>query len=44
MKIFGIILKQVNALVKQFEQMQKMFKQFSNPKQMKKLKGLKFPF
>ena len=35
---------QVNALLKQFEQMQKMFKQFSNPKQMKKLKGLKFPF
>lgn len=40
----GTSVSQVNALLKQFEQMQKMFKQFSNPKQMKKLKGLKFPF
>jgi len=40
----GTTVSQVNALLKQFEQMQKMFKQFSNPKQMKKLKGLKFPF
>ena len=40
----GTTVSQVNALLKQFEQMQKMFKQFSNPKQMKKLKGLKLPF
>lgn len=40
----GTTVSQVNALLKQFEQMQKMFKQFSNPKQMKKFKGLKFPF
>ncbi len=40
----GTTVSQVNALLKQFEQMQKMVKQFSNPKQMKKLKGLKFPF
>ncbi|MBQ2966918.1 MAG: signal recognition particle protein [Clostridia bacterium] len=40
----GTSVSQVNALLKQFEQMQKMIKQFSNPKQMKKLKGLKFPF
>ncbi|MBQ7040312.1 MAG: signal recognition particle protein [Clostridia bacterium] len=40
----GTSVSQVNALLKQFEQMQKMFKQFSNPKQMKKFKGLKLPF
>ncbi|MBO5453805.1 MAG: signal recognition particle protein [Clostridia bacterium] len=36
----GTTLTQVNALLKQFEQMQKMMKQFTNPKQMKKFKGL----
>jgi len=40
----GTSLTQVNALLKQFEQMQKMMKQFSNPKNLKKFKGLKFPF
>ncbi len=36
----GTSVTQVNALLKQFEQMQKMMKQFTNPKQMKKFKGL----
>jgi len=36
----GTSLTQVNALLKQFEQMQKMMKQFTNPKQMKRFKGL----
>ena len=40
----GTTLTQVNALLKQFEQMQKMMKQFSNPKKMKKLSKLNFPF
>jgi len=40
----GTSLTQVNALLKQFEQMQKMMKQFSNPKNLKKFKGLKLPF
>ena len=40
----GTSLTQVNALLKQFEQMQKMMKQFSNPKALKKFKGLKLPF
>ena len=40
----GTTLTQVNALLKQFEQMQKMMKQFSNPKIMKKLNKLNFPF
>lgn len=40
----GTTVSQVNALLKQFDQMQKMMKQFSNPKQMKKRKGFQFPF
>lgn len=40
----GTTVSQVNALLKQFEQMQKMMKQFSNPKAMKKLKKFNFPF
>ncbi|MBQ2897804.1 MAG: signal recognition particle protein [Clostridia bacterium] len=40
----GTSLTQVNALLKQFDQMQKMMKQFSNPKNLKKFKGLKLPF
>ncbi len=40
----GTTVTQVNALLKQFEQMQKMMKQFSNPKKMKKLNGFKLPF
>ena len=40
----GTTLTQVNALLKQFEQMQKMMKQFSNPKKMKKLSKFNFPF
>ena len=40
----GTTVSQVNALLKQFDQMQKMMKQFSNPKQMKKFSGMKFPF
>lgn len=40
----GTTLTQVNALLKQFEQMQKMMKQFSNPKMMKKMNKFNFPF
>ncbi len=40
----GTTVSQVNALLKQFEQMQKMMKQFTNPKKMKKLGGFKLPF
>ncbi len=40
----GTTLTQVNALLKQFEQMQKMMKQFSNPKKLKKLSKFNFPF
>ncbi len=40
----GTTVTQVNALLKQFEQMQKMMKQFSNPKKLKGFKGLKLPF
>ena len=40
----GTTVSQVNALLKQFEQMQKMMKQFSNPKKLKKLGGFKLPF
>ena len=43
----GTTVQEVNALLKNFEMMQKMMKQFSNPKKMKGLKGMKgmrFPF
>lgn len=40
----GTTLTQVNALLKQFEQMQKMMKQFSNPKKIRKISKLNFPF
>ena len=39
----GTGVPEVNALLKQFEQMQKMMKQFSNPKKFKK-GNLRFPF
>ncbi len=35
----GMQVSDVNLLLKQFEQMQKMMKQFSNPKKMKRLTG-----
>ena len=35
----------VNALLRQFDQMRKMMKQFSDPKKMKRFgRGLKLPF
>ena len=39
----GVKVSDVNALLKQFDQMRKMMKQFSNPKKMKRGK-MKFPF
>lgn len=39
----GMKVSDVNALLKQFDQMRKMMKQFSNPKKMKRGK-MKFPF
>ena len=39
----GVKVSDVNALLKQFDQMRKMMKQFSNPKKMKRRK-MKFPF
>ena len=39
----GVPVQEVNALLKQFEQMQKMMKQFSNPKKFKK-GNFRFPF
>lgn len=39
----GVKVEDVNRLLKQFEQMQKMMKQFSNPKKFKK-GNLRFPF
>ena len=41
----GMKVADVNALLKQFEQMRKMMKQFSDPKKMKRMtRGIKFPF
>ncbi len=41
----GMKVNDVNALLKQFDQMRKMMKQFSNPKKMKRFgRGLKLPF
>ena len=39
----GTSMNEVNALLKQFEQMKKMMKQFSNPKKMKRSFGGGFP-
>lgn len=39
----GVKVSDVNALLKQFDQIRKMMKQFSNPKKMKRGK-MKFPF
>lgn len=39
----GMQVSDVNALLKQFEQMRKMMKQFGNPKKMRRM-GMKFPF
>ena len=40
----GVKVQEVNALLKQFEQMRSMVKKFSAPGGMKKLKRMKFPF
>ncbi|MDY6315496.1 MAG: signal recognition particle protein [Clostridia bacterium] len=41
----GMKVADVNALLKQFDQMKKMMKQFSDPKKMKRFgRGLKLPF
>ncbi len=41
----GMKVSDVNALLKQFDQMKKMMKQFSDPKKMKRMsRGMKFPF
>ena len=41
----GMKVTDVNALLKQFDQMRKMMKQFSDPKKMKRFgRGLKLPF
>lgn len=40
----GVRVQDVNALLKQFTQMQQMMKQFSSPKMMKKMKRGRFPF
>lgn len=41
----GMKVTDVNALLKQFDQMKKMMKQFSDPKKMKRFgRGLKLPF
>lgn len=41
----GMKVADVNALLKQFDQMRKMMKQFSDPKKMKRFgRGLKLPF
>ena len=41
----GMKVTDVNALLKQFDQMKKMMKQFSDPKKMKRMsRGMKFPF
>lgn len=40
----GTTVEEVNRLLRQFEQMSKMMKQFSGAKGMKKLRGMKLPF
>ncbi len=40
----GVRVQDVNALLKQFEQMRSMMKQFSSPKGKKKMKKMRFPF
>jgi len=40
----GVRVQDVNALLKQFDQMRQMMKQFKNPKMMKRLKRGGFPF
>lgn len=40
----GVKVQDVNALLKQFEQMRSMMKQFSSPKGRKKMKKMRFPF
>ena len=40
----GTTVEEVNKLLRQFEQMSKMIKQFSGAKGMKKLKNMKLPF
>lgn len=43
----GVRVQDVNALLKQFEQMRAMMKQFSSPKgkkKMKKMNKMRFPF
>ncbi len=41
----GMKVSDVNALLKQFQQMKQMMKQFSDPKKMKRFgRGMKFPF
>lgn len=40
----GVRVQDVNALLKQFEQMRQMMKQFNNPKMKKRLKRGGFPF
>lgn len=40
----GVRVQDVNALLKQFEQMRSMMKQFSSPKGRKKMKKMRFPF
>ena len=40
----GVKVQEVNALLKQFDQMRSMVKKFSAPGGMKKFKRMKFPF
>ena len=40
----GVRVQDVNALLKQFDQMRSMMKQFSSPKMKKKMSKMRFPF